>query len=676
MVRGTAKVRNMLYFWLAKVLSLVVSLLPTGLAGRVVQNSLVDGTWFCSFAECSTLQTEMWWASDAAGFLLFYLQPVIEMQDFGAINRGVLLGSADICYLGVLSVVILTQATMDFALDGVVRGGGYPRWCNGREHNQFTMLCCWMVLLQPVIVVIGDRIHRQDFSMEVAAALGLYAVEVLLSLYLASEWSSLGSRRAGMILFGSASLMPSAQSTDCGAEDSCVSLGIYCCIDDRRLSLASVVPPARALGIISASPSPLTFHSSYTNSLLRLALPESIIDVQASQGELEGSSHQSEILDCVVNVSGPSVSVPSLDVTLSGQSFFFCQDKALPSVGLPGEINDSVHNFVSSFGDFGSTCSVNPQDSVQFPCRNEQPSLDPLLDAPVNTSISPASINPLGDSNPTSCSEGFADDKPCSDSLGNIDVSFEHHEVDATALIVDVLDAGSLPGPPISNSGQEACCESGIDVSSYQPALDVAAPPVGAQCQVSSDDFAGAEFGHALLELLECCFLDAVTWKTAWVLLMMVVAILATYSFDNGATFQWELIPCVPELKKNGSARFLMQDARATPDSPRRFPNVVSHQAEEHPGTYPTLGSSSIVNSMLKAPLNDSVLVHPMNAGANLSTASWSAVVQLDLVEDCSPSRGLGHYNSGICNTTDNWEGSSPKLGSAYLGHFVSSRLI
>ncbi|GMH04805.1 hypothetical protein Nepgr_006645 [Nepenthes gracilis] len=42
---------------------------------------------------------------------------------------------------------------------------------------------------------------------------------------------------------------------------------------------------------------------------------------------------------------------------------------------------------------------------------------------------------------------------------------------------------------------------------------------------------------------------------------MMVVAILAAYSFDNGATFQWELIPCIPELKKNGSARFLMQFA-------------------------------------------------------------------------------------------------------------------
>ncbi|GMH01999.1 hypothetical protein Nepgr_003838 [Nepenthes gracilis] len=52
-----------------------------------------------------------------------------------------------------------------------------------------------------------------------------------------------------------------------------------------------------------------------------------------------------------------------------------------------------------------------------------------------------------GDSNPTGCSEGIVDDKPCSDSLGGIDVSFEHHEVDAAALIVDVLDAGSLPGP-------------------------------------------------------------------------------------------------------------------------------------------------------------------------------------------------------------------------------------
>ncbi|GMH18593.1 hypothetical protein Nepgr_020434 [Nepenthes gracilis] len=38
----------------------------------------------------------------------------------------------------------------------VIQGG-----VNGWEHSQFTILCCWMVLLQPMIVVIGDRIHHR-----------------------------------------------------------------------------------------------------------------------------------------------------------------------------------------------------------------------------------------------------------------------------------------------------------------------------------------------------------------------------------------------------------------------------------------------------------------------------------------------------------------------------------
>ncbi|GMH02000.1 hypothetical protein Nepgr_003839 [Nepenthes gracilis] len=110
----------------------------------------------------------------------------------------------------------------------------------------------------------------------------------------------------------------------------------------------------------------------------------------------------------------------------------------------------------------------------------------------------------------------------------------------------------------------------------------------------SSDDFAGADFGHALLELLECCFLDAVTWKISWVLLMMVVAILAAYSFDNGATFQWELIPCVPELM-NGSARFLMlvadyESVSCPPQSPRGA--VLPRTAAAGPIAAPATGPS------------------------------------------------------------------------------------
>ncbi|GMH06032.1 hypothetical protein Nepgr_007872 [Nepenthes gracilis] len=46
-------------------------------------------------------------------------------------------------------------------------------------------------------------------------------------------WDSVLMLLVQMILFGSASLMPTTQSMDCGVVDSCISLGIYCCIDDN-----------------------------------------------------------------------------------------------------------------------------------------------------------------------------------------------------------------------------------------------------------------------------------------------------------------------------------------------------------------------------------------------------------------------------------------------------------
>ncbi|GMH11705.1 hypothetical protein Nepgr_013546 [Nepenthes gracilis] len=46
-------------------------------------------------------------------------------------------------------------------------------------------------------------------------------------------WDSVLMLLVRMILFGSASLMTIAQSMDCGAVDSCMPLGIYCCINNR-----------------------------------------------------------------------------------------------------------------------------------------------------------------------------------------------------------------------------------------------------------------------------------------------------------------------------------------------------------------------------------------------------------------------------------------------------------
>ncbi|GMH31886.1 hypothetical protein Nepgr_033730 [Nepenthes gracilis] len=46
-------------------------------------------------------------------------------------------------------------------------------------------------------------------------------------------WDSVLMLLVRMIPFGSASLLPTAQSMDCGAVDSCMSLGIYYCINNR-----------------------------------------------------------------------------------------------------------------------------------------------------------------------------------------------------------------------------------------------------------------------------------------------------------------------------------------------------------------------------------------------------------------------------------------------------------
>ncbi|GMH14651.1 hypothetical protein Nepgr_016492 [Nepenthes gracilis] len=161
-------------------------------------------------------------------------------------------------------------------------------------------------------------------------------------------------------------------------------------------------------------PSPPTFCSSYTNSLIRLALPESNIYVGVSQGCLDYSSHQYEILDCVDNLCGLFGPVPSLDVPLSGspgssvacdavagalpltRPHSPCQDNLLLSDGLPGEFNDSVSKSISSLGAIDPTCYINPQDSIQLPSKDEQSRLAPQLNAFVNPSSTPIFGNPLG----------------------------------------------------------------------------------------------------------------------------------------------------------------------------------------------------------------------------------------------------------------------------------------
>ncbi|GMH03393.1 hypothetical protein Nepgr_005232 [Nepenthes gracilis] len=66
-------------------------------------------------------------------------------------------------------------------------------------------------------------------------------------------WDSVLMLLVRLILFGLASLVPTAQSVDCGAEDSCLSLGDYCCIGIEVLKRkCSLLVSSRLVDLLSA----------------------------------------------------------------------------------------------------------------------------------------------------------------------------------------------------------------------------------------------------------------------------------------------------------------------------------------------------------------------------------------------------------------------------------------
>ncbi|GMH12921.1 hypothetical protein Nepgr_014762 [Nepenthes gracilis] len=58
-----------------------------------------------------------------------------------------------------------------------------------------------------------------------------------------------------------------------------------------RCSSTSGASSARALDVLSASPSPSSFLSSYASEIFQVELPDSVEDAGVSQGELDGLTH-------------------------------------------------------------------------------------------------------------------------------------------------------------------------------------------------------------------------------------------------------------------------------------------------------------------------------------------------------------------------------------------------
>ncbi|GMH16935.1 hypothetical protein Nepgr_018776 [Nepenthes gracilis] len=92
------------------------------------------------------------------------------------------------------------------------------------------------------------------------------------------------------------------------------------------------------------------------------------------------------------------------------------------------------------------------------------------------------------DSTPTGCSEGIADEKPCNDSLGGIDVPFEHHELDAAGPISSSLVDEVVPSA--LGAGSDGVSQEVVVVSQMRSVLaDFSAGEVsGAGLQSSLDD--------------------------------------------------------------------------------------------------------------------------------------------------------------------------------------------
>ncbi|GMH02105.1 hypothetical protein Nepgr_003944 [Nepenthes gracilis] len=140
--------------------------------------------------------------------------------------------------------------------------------------------------------------------------------------------------------------------------------------------------------------------------------------------------------------------------------------------------------------------SVQIQSSVESEIPRHNVDFTKLLSSHETISESLGSLsstdfgvcNEPGDGNPTGCSEGIAVEKPCSDPLIGIDVSFEHHEVDAAGPVSSSLADEVVPSA--LGAGSDGVSQEVVVVSQMQSVLaDISAGEVSeAGLQSSPND--------------------------------------------------------------------------------------------------------------------------------------------------------------------------------------------